>query len=1002
MAHGGSSSSDAAALSERRAWLFAGRPRHWRGIDVDLLDPSDPGDRALLVRADHAEAEEDDQEDSAGAAQSADVPGRGTNSLRMHLAVHEVVANQVWDGDPPEVGEAADRLRALGHDRHDILHMLGSVVAEEIGRVGAGGAPFDSAERTRRLDALPGSWEELRRDDDEYDDEEEYDEDEYDEDDDLLSEVHHLLAARGPLTVGEVAEALDVDDEEEVEELLVDPALVFVSDGRLVSAVAILDGVTLTHRLSRAEADQRVVEVGPGLSPLEAASCGEDHLHLAGGGIVDLPEAYGGPVHLSLDDLGLPLLGEGTLIGFHVSLGDGDVPTVEPLVVDEVPRVRDSVLARLQASFERLGDGEGMPVTPLELLCQLLVDEPALASEPLAPLDELLEGAGFEVRDGHTAPAGTDWAAFEQVQNLAAVVARRGLGVHEAHALTALVQAVAPSATGGGRDGRPDKDAGAAFAHFLCDSELAEAFAEAVWSDPGPARSFPRYLRAVGGRRHEAGLWWCESLVLGRAGNVEAAEACVRSAIAHDPGHQPALRDAAWYASDRGDAADAAQLLERAEDEEEGDGEDAERVALLRQFAPAKVAGAVRAGRNDPCPCGSGRKYKQCCLARPSGVPDAPLGARVRWLWEKMRWWLGRFGPIEDVFAVALVLQGTRTPVQPMQLAVDLDLAASLVLFADGAVAEFLAQRSPLLPVDEANIAAQWALSGPSVHEVGNLRAGEGFSLRDLRSGDVVDVRERSGSRSLRDGDLVFAHPVFDGAGYQIVGGIVPVTLLQRGPLMDLLDADAGALDIADELARTRRVPTLVNMEGEPTVLCEGTYRLDDPVAASAALDATLERQENGVWAEMAPRGEQRWVRARVSIDGDTLRLWANSEARFERVKDALTHALGTLDPLGESREPVEAAARRARDEPSGDELLGQLPEVAAAMEQFMRQREVAWLDETVPALGGLTPRQAAADPTRHEDLVALLHEYEGATLPEGALSYDVNRLRELLGLRGS
>jgi len=24
-------------------------------------------------------------------------------------------------------------------------------------------------------------------------------------------------------------------------------------------------------------------------------------------------------------------------------------------------------------------------------------------------------------------------------------------------------------------------------------------------------------------------------------------------------------------------------------------------------------------GRNDPCPCGSGKKYKQCCLAKPGG-----------------------------------------------------------------------------------------------------------------------------------------------------------------------------------------------------------------------------------------------------------------------------------------------------------------------------------------------------------------------------------------------
>jgi uncharacterized protein YecA (UPF0149 family) len=28
---------------------------------------------------------------------------------------------------------------------------------------------------------------------------------------------------------------------------------------------------------------------------------------------------------------------------------------------------------------------------------------------------------------------------------------------------------------------------------------------------------------------------------------------------------------------------------------------------------PAPLAGRV--GRNDPCPCGSGRKFKRCCLA---------------------------------------------------------------------------------------------------------------------------------------------------------------------------------------------------------------------------------------------------------------------------------------------------------------------------------------------------------------------------------------------------
>ena len=35
---------------------------------------------------------------------------------------------------------------------------------------------------------------------------------------------------------------------------------------------------------------------------------------------------------------------------------------------------------------------------------------------------------------------------------------------------------------------------------------------------------------------------------------------------------------------------------------------------LLNRPTPLKKA--VKVGRNDPCPCGSGRKYKKCCGAR--------------------------------------------------------------------------------------------------------------------------------------------------------------------------------------------------------------------------------------------------------------------------------------------------------------------------------------------------------------------------------------------------
>ena len=36
-------------------------------------------------------------------------------------------------------------------------------------------------------------------------------------------------------------------------------------------------------------------------------------------------------------------------------------------------------------------------------------------------------------------------------------------------------------------------------------------------------------------------------------------------------------------------------------------------------------------GRNDPCPCGSGKKYKQCC-ANKAAVPGAPRKITAKWL----------------------------------------------------------------------------------------------------------------------------------------------------------------------------------------------------------------------------------------------------------------------------------------------------------------------------------------------------------------------------------
>ena len=44
--------------------------------------------------------------------------------------------------------------------------------------------------------------------------------------------------------------------------------------------------------------------------------------------------------------------------------------------------------------------------------------------------------------------------------------------------------------------------------------------------------------------------------------------------------------------------------------------QDGGRPATTQGVRRVRVAGKKKAHRNDPCPCGSGRKYKKCCMYR--------------------------------------------------------------------------------------------------------------------------------------------------------------------------------------------------------------------------------------------------------------------------------------------------------------------------------------------------------------------------------------------------
>jgi len=94
------------------------------GEEIEL-NPADEEQRELLILAEHPEYR------AVLADPMSDELVEGANP-RLHVALHLVIANQLWDDTPPEVWQAARRLLAQGHDRHAILHALAHELSQEL------------------------------------------------------------------------------------------------------------------------------------------------------------------------------------------------------------------------------------------------------------------------------------------------------------------------------------------------------------------------------------------------------------------------------------------------------------------------------------------------------------------------------------------------------------------------------------------------------------------------------------------------------------------------------------------------------------------------------------------------------------------------------------------------------------------------------------------------------------------------------------------------------
>lgn len=289
--------------------------------------------------------------------------------------------------------------------------------------------------------------------------------------------------------------------------------------------------------------------------------------------------------------------------------------------------------------------------------------------------------------------------------------------------------------------------------------------------------------------------------------------------------------------------------------------------------------------------------------------------------------------------------------------------------------------------------------------------------LSDVLSDFEIEVDDGSIAAATTDGQLLPAR-IGTASGHHFV---VPLGPLVPGMFVDQAIADLqqtfGAFTSADLQRRPAMLgtlwewmldqqegspPSLTNTDGDPLCFLTGTFVVEDWPRLLRALT-----QREDVEAESAADNPEceRWTWVRADARGNTLL------AVLERVADQLLVQANSQQRLDAAREWLGATAGvrfvQQRDQRPGDDhppspppgLDAALPpEALAQLQAQIDALTMRWLDDRIPALGDLTPREAVRTAAGRETVLRLIRSWpDPGGIP--GLRAPRDRLRRELGL---
>ncbi|HEX7602828.1 MAG TPA: SEC-C metal-binding domain-containing protein, partial [Polyangiaceae bacterium] len=355
-------------------------------------------------------------------------------------------------------------------------------------------------------------------------------------------------------------------------------------------------------------------------------------------------------------------------------------------------------------------------------------------------------------------------------------------------------------------------------------------------------------------------------------------------------------------------------------------------------------------GRNDPCPCGSGKKYKKCCaLVADVSASAARLHVLDEAVVTKLAMLVRRDGP-EFGRALGAMLQDladhSDLPLDQLVVPVAFyDLPAAFFLedcpLRDEAgmqplAAHYLACAATRFDARERSWIQAQVQHPAKLWEVTGVERGVALEIRNEESGETRRVLEKLGSENMRLHSMLLCR-VVDFEGLSVLCGMYPRALSPRGAAAlhqlldelkktaskfdaelavakrttDLLIAFARAVEVED--ARLAVPPVLQNTDGEPLLMTKDRFsfpasRRKEVLAALAGLDHCDADDEDAedcarfhFWKE-GNRQHATWdntTMAHVEVRAGTLVLETNSVERADVFADKLAHALAGIAKRG-------------------------------------------------------------------------------------------------------